>query len=353
MFIVCTLAFFKVKITTHSRNEFYQKFDGDENSFSNLKILLISSLLATFAAFRVNTGADWILYADLFAKADPDSFENSLRTFSQSRSFSVFQYFLKQFTDDVRFLFFLCSFITSSTFLFAIRNFQVKLPTALYIYYCLGYYVLSFNAVRQSVAVSLVFLAMSFKRESLLRFFSLVFLASLFHASALLAGFALFVLDYVKIDRRNIFLMSSFAIGAYLALQTSFVASFVSLFDSRYEQHLRSEAAGIGTLLNLGFKIMFLLALVYLAKNKQDTEFNIYLLSACIVLFLATTSWTIGRMEPYFSIFFTVKASRILGQWSNRTLSSLIYLSLAIYFGFYASFYNGVVPYIGVFSSPF
>jgi transmembrane protein EpsG len=322
-----------------------------EDRFSNLKIISISAFLGIVAALRFQTGTDWTQYVDLFNRINPDSIDNSLYTYIQSPGFVFFQFLIKQFSDDVRVFFFVCSFITTFCFLLAIRKFQAKLPIAIFMYFFLGFYVLSFNAVRQSMAVAIFFLAMSIKPESLKKYIALIFLASFFHSSALLVGALVFIIERIRINKKNIILILSSSFIFYSLLQTSLVKNFVSIFDSRYENHLELEAAGTGTLLHLMFKLILILLLIYLEKDKSDKEFSIYLIFACITLFFATTSWTIGRLEPYFSIFFTVIVSRVLGKESNRSFLAVVYLATALFFGFYVSFYNGVIPYKTLFTS--
>jgi hypothetical protein len=161
---------------------------------------------------------------------------------------------------------------------------------------------------------------------------------------------ALFI-EKVEVNKRNIRNLILSAMALYPLLQSNIVRSFVSIFDSRYKDHLQVEAGGTGTLLNLMFKVGLLVLLVYLAKDQFDKQFDLHLILACIILFLATGSWTIARLEPYFSILFTVTASRVLSKVSNRPYLALVYLGAAIYFGFYVSFYNGVTPYKGFFST--
>ncbi len=324
-----------------------------KNEFSNLKVIIISVTLAFVAALRVKTGTDWYQYVSLFQKISPDSVSDSLYTYIQSPGFVLFQVAIKQFTDDVRIFFFICSFVTTFNFLIALRKFQVNNLSALYLYYFLGFFVLSLNAVRQSIAVSLFFLAVSIRRESWIKFSLLIFLASCFHSSALFVGGFVLVMDKIKFKKKNVAVICISGISLSAFLQLNFVTRFVSVFDKRYEEHLNLEDGGIGTFLNLIFKMLIFVILAILAKDNQDKEFNIFLLFGCLFLYLATSSWIFARLEPYFSIFFTVTASRVLSKISNRPYSVPIFLAIAVFFGFYISFYNGVIPYLSIFNSTF
>jgi len=316
-------------------------------SLGRLAPFLISALLITLAAVRYNVGSDYFLYVNLFGRINPNSFSETIQSNPQSTTFAAFQFMLRQFTSQPMYLFGFSAAIPLVATLLAFKRLKVQLSTALYVYYFLGIYALSLNAVRQTISVGILFLAMTYKETSKSRFYTLAFLAGLIHSSAFIALLIFLVLSNLRFNKRNVTLLTITVLGLGGLTNLDLVKQFLSAFGPRYENHLNSEPASIGTWMNLSVKILIFLLILYFNGNEgENNKINLYLYFGILVLAMALFASVIGRLEVYFSIFFTIAIAKMPKDTEGaRIIRSFIFLLLFVYFGFYITFYNEVLPY--------
>ena len=315
--------------------------------FGRFAPILIGALLSTLAAVRYDVGSDYSLYVDLFARINPDSLLESTQSNPQSYTYAVLQFLIRQFTSQPMYLLGLSAAIPLLTTFWAFKRLNLQLSSAVYVYYFLGFYALSLNAVRQSISVGILFLAITYKEKSKPRFYTLAFLAGTFHSSAFIALLIYLVISNLSFNKRNVTLLTITVLAIGVFTNLDIVKQFLSVFGPRYETHLNSEPASTGTWMNISIKMFIFLLILYFIGNKgENNKINMYLYFGILVLALALTANVIGRLEPYFSIFFTVAISKMPTDSNGASICrKVIFLLLFVYFGFYVTFYNEVVPY--------
>lgn len=329
---------------------FHQEESSEATSdyhFGRLAPILIGGLLSTLAAVRYNVGSDYRLYVDLFARINPNSLLETTQSNPQSYTYAALQFLLRQLTSQPMYLLGLSAAITLLTTFWAFKRLNLQLNSAVYVYYFLGFYALSLNAVRQSISVGILFLALTYKEESKLRFYALAILAGTLHASAFIALLIYLVISNLSFNRRNVTLLTISVLSIAVFTNLDLVQKLLSVFGSRYESHLNSAPASIGTWMNLSIKMLIFLLILYFSGNKgENNRINMYLYLGLLVLATALTANVIGRLESYFAIFYTVAISKMPTHSNGaRFCRRFIYLLLFVYFGFYVTFYNDVVPY--------
>ena len=319
---------------------------GDLKESGRVRTTVFCSILAVVAAVRYNVGSDYPLYVDLFARVDPASLKNTLTGNPQSKLFAVLQFLLRQFTSNASLLFLVCSLLTLIPFTLAIKRYNVPFSHAVFLYYFFGFYVLSLNAVRQSISVSFLLLALTFRSTSKLTFYGLVVIAGLFHSSAFIAIIIIQLLDKLKFTTRSFLILCLTTVIMTFLLHSSILVTILSKFGSRYDDYLNSHSAGHGTILNIILKFLIFFILAFFSQEERDKKFLMYLLFGNLVLILALNAYVIARLEPYFSIFYVIAILRILqNSFVAITVRKIVMVIVFVYFGFYVTFYNQVAPY--------
>ncbi len=307
-------------------------------------IVFVMVILTFISGIRWMVGTDYPTYLDLYNKIDLNSVATSLKNIPQDFGFVVFQFGVKNLFPGDFSIFFAAALITLLFLFIGIRNFSVKTSDAFFVYFFMGFYVQSFNSVRQSIAVTLVFMSFSIVEKGRKISFLFFLIAFTFHASSIFA----WMLIYVSRRRRfsvytSLLIMSiSFLSSIFFSLVS--IDQIVSFFNPRYGGYLEGQGAGLGTQLNILFNLALLLWIVKFSKG----NFPYYLVNLIVIgiatLIVALSFVTIGRLTSYFTIFYVVLIPLVLQNQKTR-IKFLIFVVLLVYFGFFASKYNEVIPY--------
>lgn len=261
--------------------------------------------------------------------------------------FILLVYSIKSIGLSVEFLFFMCGLLTIVPVYYgSIKMRKVVSPLLPMALFYLMFYQYSFNIVRQSIAMSLVFLAMVYlienkKIPSLLIGLSAV----LFHVVAVV-----FFIVYI-IFRNNKF---SF-VGSILSflLLVVFVYLFQSFFSDKLDTLMEYTEAGKQTVLQMSYMLEmtlnFFVVAVLWKKDKQLKPFFIYVSGMVVLLFLASTMGTyIFRIANCLDILLLVYIPIALKNSNNKNYT-LAYMFFAVFFWLYIFVLQGngaTCPYV-------
>ncbi len=156
-----------------------------ERLFCLIGIILPPILLSTF---RYGIGVDYHTYVSNYNYfSNQFSFKSIFCSYQEP--FSVILYFLAKIIFSNSIGFFLLSILITIVFTFlGIKNYKerISMPLALFIYY-MFYYQISYNAVRQCIAVAIVFFAYKYVIERKpIKYIIFITIAGLFHKTAFL-----------------------------------------------------------------------------------------------------------------------------------------------------------------------
>lgn len=325
--------------------------------FSVLNVIATTTVLVLFSGLRFGVGTDYSMYARFFQIADPESYSNSLQTIPQEAGFVGLMYLVRSVSDQPWVFFTTCAVLTVVPLLWAIRRCRVNPVLAVFTYVFLTYYTSSFNAVRQSIAVSFVLLADTYRSKgSWIRFVLCNAVAIGFHYSAIIA-----IVIQLGVSRVNISMKIAFVVlllgapAASLLLQQGWMRGLIVAVNSRYGTYLdEADAAGTGTLLMAVIRVVVVFMLIIVMRHFDDVEqrerrwLSFTLLSA-VALLLGSVTMEMTRLEPYFGVFLVVLIPSLIARLRNRGGVVLLFAVFSlVYFGIHTAAYNGLVPYVGV-----
>ncbi|WP_156913933.1 EpsG family protein [Brevibacterium album] len=341
---------------------------GRVGSVPGLRLLwwvLPTGVLVLLAAGRgEEVGTDTSMYHRFFREVAPNSLADSLERIPQEAGYVTLMYVVRQFTGDFQVFLLLCSLLTVVPVLMAIRRASSMPVLSLFLYIALSYYLLSFNGIRQSIAVSLVLLAETHRRSSRLTWLLLHLLALSFHISVLPVFLLILAARWqsARPGRLLALVLGASAMGAAL-FGVPVVGRVLSLLNSRYDEYLSTEeGAGLGTVLVLAVHVVIAVWLILSiraaqARAEEDRapysetllrEFTAIYLLSCGILVLATSNWVVGRLEPYFGIFAILALPHALTAARPRHalgLLAALVLAASVHFAFHTSRYNELLPY--------
>jgi hypothetical protein len=314
---------------------------------SRLPIVALTVVLVIFAGIRYGIGSDYLLYSTLYRAIIPSSLSDSLAVVPQELAWVTLAFVLRQFTDSPYAILWIASLLTIVPILVAIRRKSADPTLSIFLFFFLGYYAVTFNAVRQSIAVSFLLLADTYRTESRLKWFTFSLIAVLFHSSALVAIIAQLLVAFWKPTGRSVVVM--LIVGASLSLlllRSGLAVQFASALNPRYETYLDDAGAGLGTWFVFAIRVLIIFIALASPRTDETSKYLAFVCVSAVVLLLGTTNVVFARFEPYFGIFAVLLLPNQLTVSKQRGLiiPALVVGSL-VYFGFHISSFNGVVPY--------
>lgn len=282
---------------------------GNVKGLRALWWVLPTGALILISGTRDGVGTDFNLYRGFFLAVDPTSLGNSLEVIPQEQGFVALMFVLRQITDEFQWLLVACALLTVLPIFVAIRLASPMPTYSVFLYLTLSYYLVSLNAVRQSIAVAFVFLAAVLFRRFRVTAVVCAMLAPFFHASAIIAILILILASFIRMKLTKVLLLSFVTgiVGAGL-LQLDLARSVLESLNERYGDYLeRGNGAGFGTVLVIGAHLAVSAFCVWhlrhAAPSSTEYRYTVYYLVSTPILMLATANEFVARLEPYFGIF--------------------------------------------------
>lgn len=343
--------------------------------------VLITSLLAAFRA--LNIGTDVMNYVQpMFVNAQKaNNFSEYLTSTIlndwQLVPISSFEYgytslvfICAKFFGNIFSLLFITQFIIVGCIVIGLWRQKKELSVSLGIFsYYLLFYNTSLNMVRQSIAMSLLFMAFSYlKDRKNITYFILMIIAISFHRTAIIGVIIFILYIYFGKNSRNIKFTNNFSLSAqsFKLILVGIVSFAIVLIPSVFQLVLKflgvSEYAEgyitntVHFSLNGSLICLLIILIVMLCWNSLSNDNLKYLYVGLLICALATIQLTTAsahasRISLYFTMFYVYIIPTFLNNTSSRTKKViLIILILLMYLYWYYTIvylkYNATVPYI-------
>lgn len=349
----CIFAFFAEK----NKNKFLSFF------FTFLAIILLAIL---------GGGRDKIIGTDVLTyvmwEFESNCTFKTLSDFINGRSlefgYSLLNFCVTRFTDDYHFFLFISSVIMYSCFIIGIftlskrYNISSILPLLIFLLFFYNY---SFNAVRQCIAMSILFAASYFLINRNFYIFSgFVIIATLFHSSGIIGFFIYHIYGYLynKLSRKfNIFKYICY-VSIFFLFFSSLVIFFMNfgILPTRFSRYFTDNPVDVGgSLVGLSKLPMLIFSVFCFYKIKINNELKPFIFF-CFLDFLLGLSkmWygAVSRLSDYFCIFEIILYPYLIKnifEFKSRYIvifcSTLLFVVYWIYTIFVKN-YHDTFPYI-------
>jgi hypothetical protein len=273
-------------------------------------------IIFLFSALRFDVGYDFMYYQTILDK--------SIKHYNNM--FDRLEYFNKiiiNFSQDINFLqlyfiatSFLIVFLIYKTLKLYSKDFVIS--TLVFLSFPIFYFN-SFSIIRQFVAISIVFYSFKFvKSKKLFPFLASIFIAFFFHKSAVIA---LPIYWIYGLKLKNI----HFIIIYFVGLFSSEIAYYaVKYIIPEYMIYLEKRIGVGGDKLLIVFQIIGFFLLFLVNKKKGDKNYNFYITSFFIGLFIWSSLAPYGhagfRGGLYFIIFFILLLPEVFELIKERKL---------------------------------
>ena len=275
--------------------------------------------------------------AELFQSGELHILENP--------AFRIYESLMGDLTGNYHIFFLLPAFLTQYAFLKTIQRYSPSFPLGVAIYICLGTYVFTFAALKQTIAMAILMLAIpQMLNKRYFRFYLLIFLAFLFHTYAIV--FAILPLFTVKPwGWRTILLllvifgiMNNFetVIGSFLDYaneQGKSIAEY-EVFDNNQINIFRVAVYTVVPVLSLVFR-------KYLGSKTEHAAHYLLIhmsIISCGFMILGTVNGAnmFGRMANYFELGMICSVCWLIDRvFTPRSARVLLIIAMACFFGYF------------------
>lgn len=330
---------------------FGKKINKKEYSYADFIVLL---LLILIAGLRYNIGTDYAMYYGMYFNQDDPNLEKVEIGYKVLMDISY-----KVFQDNFVLFFIFCAILTIIPIYALIKKYS-KYPTeSLFYFVTLGFYVLSFNMVRQAIAMAFAFYALKFLFDrKFLRYIIVVIFASLFHMTALIM-IPMYWLSNFKFNTKKlltilvILLFSGFLFNPIFNYVTTVIPQY-SMYSSYQEMK-----AGIGTYIINSIYILLIIIIIINKKRideKSENDnynkvINVITFSTFFII-LSMQNTLMARLIYYWLmpiVLILPEMIRCVKENYRNTLQALVLLFFIAFYIIHIYSFNGVYPYRSIY----
>ena len=332
-----------------------RKWGKNKKIYAYILSITAVLILSAFAGIRdYNVGTDnsfYILPGYLQAKRYVGDFSNYMKSdiYQLEPLYLILSYITARFFHSPHIIMFVLSFLTNLFIYLGIiklRNFYSV--SFAWMAYCLLYFNISLNMMRQSVSIAIIFYVLS-DIENKISWKKTIFFflfASLIHISGLI-GFFFYIVRLLFTSRKYLSGFKMFLYCMLLLLPVCIpysiqIMSSAGLLSGKYSVFIGNSgeiAAG-----NIIFRVIGLasfIAYCYLNRKKEYIDFHICNLYFGIIniLLLANNSLLFIRIDRFFEIFevsqFTLGMRAYSTKSALRYILSILLTSLMLFYWYY------------------
>lgn len=308
---------------------------------NRLLVLLVIATLVVVAGLRRNIG-DTYFYMHSYSISD---FPLKDINFQGEFGFYAFQSLLHHISNDPQILIFTTALITNVLIVHTLYKYSRMIELSLFVFIASGFFTVSMNGVRQSLAAAIIFAATKYiLNGNWKKFLLVVLLASTIHQSALI-----FIPIYFIVRRKAwtkvTFLLLLIAVLIALGFNTFESLLFDALNDTTYGHYSDFSEGGANIIRVAVTSVPLIIAFLGREKLRElwpkgDYIVNLSLLGF-IFMIIASKNWIFARFDIYFELYSIILISWIIQLFTSRERKFVYYGLIICYLVYF--FYDQVI----------
>jgi transmembrane protein EpsG len=324
-------------------------------------VIFVILSLSLVSGLRFLVGTDYVNYTILFY--DSNNYKIGTENLEDIEiGFILLCRFVYLFSHSPFSLFLVSSFIINIIIVLSIREASDIFWLSCFLYIAAGAFYSTFNVLRQSLAMAIVFLAVIYlMKGKTWQYFLLVCIASLFHLSALI------MLPVYFIVTRRAWSPVFLVLIIFELLIFVFYSQFVNLLmvflvNTRYTSYkdvLLNAERGVNLVRYFVALAPILLAFLFRKKLEKVQGSNVLInmaLLGFLLFLLALKQVYFARVCIYFSMFIVLLIPRVISVIEDKRLRYLLTFCILICYVTYSYFIMprdaGLLPYQTIFDAP-
>lgn len=304
-------------------------------------IAIAGLILALVSGLRSNIG-DTFNYKDIYERND---FTWEYIFSEKDYAFGILQRYLKMLSEDPQILLFTTGIITNILIVLVLFKYSRMIEVSLFVYITGGFYLVSMNGIRQTLAAAIMFTATKFLIErKFIPYALIVVFASFFHQSALVMLPIYFIVGARAWSKATVGLIL-IAVVIVLGFEQFTSVLFTAIDDTQYADYKDFNEGG-ANVLRVAVALPPLI-IAYLARGKlrnmmygSDVIINMTLLGL-VFLIVSTQSWIFARFSLYFNLYQLILLSWAITLFRPKDQKLIYFAVLCCYLLYY--YYENVV----------
>ncbi|PPA69239.1 EpsG family protein [Jeotgalibacillus proteolyticus] len=318
---------------------------------NKLLLMFAAVILILVSGLRSNIG-DTFNYVNMYKD---NQFTWEYVTANKDMGFGVLQMILQKISTDPQIMIFTAALITNALVVIVLFHYSRMIELSLFVYITGGFYLVSMNGIRQTLAAAIAFCATKFLiNGNFPAYAAIIILASTLHQSALILLPIYFIVRVKPWSKATIgLILLSIAIVIGFEQFTSLL--FTTLEDTQYADYKNFAEGGANLVRAVVGAVPLILA--YIGREKlralfpqSDVIVNMTLLSL-IFMIVSTQSWIFARFSLYFNLYQLILLSWIVKLFRDRDEKFVYFMILVCYLGYY--YYESVVSLDIIYKSNF
>ena len=316
-----------------------KKLVTNSENYNNIFVWIVIIYLICISGFRVGVGTDYWTYKEMYEIWAP----NARIEGTSDIGFLIFIKLLHNISMNSQLMFMVTSIIINVCIILTIKKYSTKFELSMYFYITTFVYYATFNAVRQTMAIAIVFAATKYLIERKRKqYIFIVIVASFIHQSILIMIPVYFLVNNKFKSKTNLYVCIVFVLS--FLFYDGFLESLFNILDGSnyagYKEVVSSSAEGANIFRFLVQLVPIALIFVYSKSivNDDDKEFNIMLnmsLLGTLFMLLALKHWLFARLTTIFNLYSIIVIPKILDGCKNKKMKILLcYTMMICYFLF-------------------
>lgn len=337
------------------------------NGQSKNKAIISGIVLFAIMGFKSSSiGNDTPSYLEFFNRLNRMStlFDANTRF---EKGYQLYNKLIGYFFKDSQALFIITALICVACIIYGISQYSINWQYSLFLFVGLRFYYFFLSGLRQSIAVSIIFVSYKFLKErKYIKYVALILLASTFHFSALIFIFA-WPISRMKLNQSSIvkLVVGIGIVYIFFSPILNKVLSYLPIYYSHYTKTTAFEGNNLANYIGAVIPCTVLL-LSYMVRYKSVTfvnrwrknyyedadSQNFFLIIAVGLSLIATRASILDRMVQYYWIFSIISIPNMLFSIKNERKRTGWYLGISTFVILYNAIilifrpeWNAIVPY--------
>lgn len=288
------------------------------------------------------TASTGTVYEKIGGGGDYDNYRNMFNNISSSNipdkelGFYYLNLFIKNFTNEYSFAFFIFIFIINFFILSIIYKYSKNIEFSLLMYVIMGGYITSTNITRQYIALAIyVFSIQYLIDKKYLKYLILGFISFQFHTTAIVIVLLSLVIRLLNEQISKNYFIYVILINMIIFIEPSIRQIGVDLFYEGYESGRFFYGSNIlHYIVQLAFILLYMIMIKKLKNNETKIFINLATLASAFIL-LSRNMVLYARFASYFSIFHVLATVNVMSEIKSKEEYRLLYYCICVGLGVY------------------
>lgn len=322
-----------------------------------VRLSFLFIVLFFFSAFRAGTvGGDLDYYLPHFHEVYSIHGFNGLFDLTISNfepGYTLLCWLISRFSDQDFIFLAVTSCLSLLGPFYLVKKYSTWPCISILIYILLGFYTNTYNNVRQSIAISVIFFSIPYIISNRpIKFLLIVSLATTIHASAVVFTFA-YLLKYLPISIKSFSVFFAVGFAASFIVGTFVVQYLGELALAKYEEFFGEGKGQNLLIIYICFTIVSLYFYMRISEKRESTDLTVpiflrFMAAASVIQIFSLYYSGIVRLTYYFYIPIIILLPNLISCFKSRFIRNISFACMLIILFVYMSLYiYAYVPDVG------